>query len=85
MLNAIFYLVKQGCSWQDLPSDFPTWQTVYTYYRGWVKDGTWDASTTDYGPGYGSRKADRKAQQPPENSEAIVNIAMIRIMVQRLA
>lgn len=43
VMNAIFYLVKQGCTWRDLPSDFPAWQTVYTYYRGWVNDGTWDA------------------------------------------
>ncbi|QQE65236.1 IS5 family transposase [Leptolyngbya sp. BL0902] len=43
VLNAIFYLVKQGCGWQDLPSDFPVWQTVYTDYRAWVNDGTWDA------------------------------------------
>lgn len=43
VLNAIFYLVKQGCSWRDLPGDFPAWQTVYTYYRAWVNDGTWDA------------------------------------------
>lgn len=42
VLNAIFYLVAQGCSWRDLPGDFPAWQTVYTYYRNWVKDGTWD-------------------------------------------
>ncbi len=42
MLNAIFYLVKQGGSWRDLPSDFPAWQTVYKYHRAWVKDGTWD-------------------------------------------
>ncbi len=42
VLNAILYLVKQGCSWRDLPSDFPAWQTVYTYYWAWVKDKTWD-------------------------------------------
>ncbi|MBW4695296.1 MAG: transposase [Lyngbya sp. HA4199-MV5] len=23
MLNAIFYVVTQGCQWQDLPGDFP--------------------------------------------------------------
>ena len=43
VLNAIFYLVAQGCSWRDLPGDFPAWQTVYSYYRTWVKDGTWEA------------------------------------------
>ena len=23
------------------PCDFPDWQTVYTYFRNWRKDGTW--------------------------------------------
>ena len=42
VLNAIFYLVVQGCKWRDLPADFPPWQTVYTYFRNWRLDGTWD-------------------------------------------
>lgn len=41
VLNAIFYVVVQGCKWRDLPEDFPVWQTVYTYFRNWRKDGTW--------------------------------------------
>jgi putative transposase len=24
-----------------LPHDFPNWNTVYTYFRNWRKDGTW--------------------------------------------
>jgi putative transposase len=39
--NAIFYLLRTGCSWRMLPQDFPKWQTVYTYFRNWKKDGTW--------------------------------------------
>nr|WP_315201630.1 transposase [uncultured Flavobacterium sp.] len=30
--NAINYLVKSGCQWRMLPSDFPKWQLVYYYY-----------------------------------------------------
>ncbi|ERN40899.1 transposase [Rubidibacter lacunae KORDI 51-2] len=41
VLNAILYLVVQGCKWQDLPSDFPPTGTVYTYFRNWRLDGTW--------------------------------------------
>ena len=26
---------------RNLPADFPNWQTVYTYFRNWRKDGTW--------------------------------------------
>jgi putative transposase len=39
--NAIFYLLRTGCSWRMLPQDFPKWQTVYTYFRNWKNDGTW--------------------------------------------
>ena len=35
VLNALFYVVVQGCKWRDLPGDLPVWQTVYTYFRNW--------------------------------------------------
>ena len=41
VLNAIFYLLTQGCTWRNLPGDFPAWQTVYSYFRHWRNDGTW--------------------------------------------
>lgn len=41
VLNAIFYVNKSGCHWRLLPHDFPSWQTVYMYFRDWQKDGTW--------------------------------------------
>jgi len=41
VLNAIFYVLCEGCRWRALPGDFPAWQTVYTYFRNWRKDGTW--------------------------------------------
>lgn len=41
VLNAILYVLCEGCRWRALPGDFPNWQTVYTYFRNWRKDGTW--------------------------------------------
>ncbi|MBD2247483.1 IS5 family transposase [Nostoc sp. FACHB-888] len=41
VLNGIFYVLVEGVRWRSLPSDFPAWQTVYTYFRNWRKDGTW--------------------------------------------
>jgi transposase len=41
ILNALFYLLVEGVRWRSLPGDFPPWQTVYTYFRNWRKDGTW--------------------------------------------
>jgi putative transposase len=42
VINAIFYVVKTGCSWRSLPHDFPCWETVYGYFNRWSKDGTWE-------------------------------------------
>ncbi len=41
-INAVFYLVKTGCQWRNLPSDFPKWKTVYTFFRRACINGTWD-------------------------------------------
>ena len=42
VLNAIFYLVRSGCSWRMLPHDLPPWGTVHYYCRCWRLDGTWE-------------------------------------------
>lgn len=42
VVNAIFYLLRTGCGWQYLPTDFPPWQTVYEYFAAWGRDGTWE-------------------------------------------
>lgn len=31
-INGVFYLVKTGCQWINLPQDFGNWKTVYTFY-----------------------------------------------------
>ena len=35
MLNAIFYVLRTGCSWRDLPHDFPPWKSVYSQFLRW--------------------------------------------------
>lgn len=42
VLNAIFYRADNGIKWRNLPCDFPAWQTVYGYFRLWVKLGIWE-------------------------------------------
>ena len=42
ILNAIFYVVRSGCAWRLVPHEFPSWQTVYHYFRLWRLDGTWE-------------------------------------------
>jgi putative transposase len=42
VLNAIFYLNREGCTWRALPHNFPPWRTVYEYFAAGKADGTWD-------------------------------------------
>jgi transposase len=35
IVDAILYVVRTGCSWRQLPADFPPWQTVYWYFTAW--------------------------------------------------
>ncbi len=29
IVNGIFYVLKNGCVWRDVPADLPPWVTVY--------------------------------------------------------
>jgi putative transposase len=40
IFDAIFYLLKTGCQWRMLPSDFPKWNLVHYYFQKWSRDGT---------------------------------------------
>lgn len=42
ILNGIFYLTKNGCTWRNLPHDLPKWKTVYHYFRQFRIDGLWE-------------------------------------------
>jgi putative transposase len=42
VLNGILYVVRTGCQWRFLPSDFPNWNTVYGNFRKWKKLGILD-------------------------------------------
>lgn len=37
VLNAIRYMVRSGCEWRMLPVHFPPWQTVYWWFRCFVR------------------------------------------------
>jgi transposase len=41
VVNAILYVLCEGCTWRGLPGDFPAWSTVYGYFWRWSLDGTW--------------------------------------------
>jgi putative transposase len=42
VVNAIFYVLKNGCIWKDLPHDFPPEGTVRYYFHEWRRAGVWE-------------------------------------------
>ena len=43
IINAIMYVIKSGCQWRMVPSEFPPWQTVYYHYNKWSKMDIWES------------------------------------------
>ena len=43
MLNGIIYWLNTGVPWRDLPERFGPWQSVYTRFNRWTKQGVWEA------------------------------------------
>jgi putative transposase len=41
VVNAIYYLLFTGCQWRFIPNDYPSWRTVYGYFRAWQDSGLW--------------------------------------------
>src|SRR4028118_634471 len=39
ILDGIFYQLKNGCNWCDLPRDLPPYSTVFWHYKQWRAEG----------------------------------------------
>lgn len=39
ILDGIFYQLKNGCNWCDLPKDLPPYSTVFWHYKQWRAEG----------------------------------------------
>jgi len=36
---ALLYVLREGCRWRALPSDYPGWENVYHHFRIWKEPG----------------------------------------------
>ncbi len=41
VLNGIFFILRTGCPWRDLPERYGPYTTVYNRYNRWAKAGVW--------------------------------------------
>lgn len=73
ILNAIFYLLRTGCPWRYLPSDFPPWQTVFYHFRRMRLRGDWHGLFTAL------REAEReRVGRNPHPSAAIMDAQSVK-------
>jgi putative transposase len=73
VVNAIFYLVRTGCQWDNLPKSYPNHNSVYYHYSKWTADGTWQAIHTTL------RQCVRKQQgRNAEPSAAIIDSQSVK-------
>jgi putative transposase len=66
LLNAMFYVVKNGCVWRALPHEFPAWKTVYHYFRLFRQTGQWQELNTKI------REAVRKKEGRQPQASAMI-------------
>ncbi len=77
IFNAIFYVVRSGCAWRLLPSDFAPWQTVYYHFRRFCLDGLWHLILTAV-----RKTARQQAGKHSEPSAAIIDSQSIKTTVE---
>ena len=51
MLNGVFWRIRTGSPWRDLPTQYGHWKTVYNRHRRWSGDGTWERVLDGLRPG----------------------------------
>lgn len=42
VVNGIFWILRTGAPWRDLPEEFGKWSTVWDLFDAWNASGLWD-------------------------------------------
>ena len=42
IVEGIFWVLRTGVPWRDLPKDFGSWKTIYNTFNRWTKNGVWE-------------------------------------------
>ncbi len=49
VLNGIFWVIRTGAPWRDLPERYGRWHSVYTRFARWSRGGVFDRVLTRLG------------------------------------
>ena len=41
-LDAVFWVMRTGAPWRDLPEEFGNWNSIFRQFRRWADSGVWD-------------------------------------------
>jgi hypothetical protein len=41
VLDAVFWLMRTGAPWCDLPAEFGNWNSIFRQFRRWADSGVW--------------------------------------------
>jgi putative transposase len=73
VVDAIFYILRTGCQWENLPNEYPNYNSVYYHFRKWSCDGTWRRVNEAL------RHQERQRQaRDPEPSAAIIDSQSVK-------
>ncbi len=50
ILAGLLWMMCTGVGWREIPPRFGPWQTVYSRYRQWCRDGTWERIVAAFPP-----------------------------------
>lgn len=42
VISGIFWILRTGAPWRDLPNEFGHWKTVYERFRRWTREGLFE-------------------------------------------
>jgi transposase len=43
VLDAVFWMMRTGAPWRDLPTELGEWNSIWRQFRRWAESGVWDA------------------------------------------
>ena len=73
MVNALYYQARTGCAWRLLPHDLPPYPAVFSRFRRWRDDGTWQRAHDAL-----RRQVRVAAGKQPEPTAAILDSQSVR-------
>lgn len=52
IFDSLLYVLKNGCLWRDIPSEYPPTGTVYYYFKNWRDNGLLESLSQELGGDY---------------------------------